>query len=121
MTTIIDLQRIAEIQFSDIVLDTYLLEHKLRITLIDSSFIDVHVSQKLSDKFSFHWETKNAANPIYRYDNFPDKNWSNLSSYPYHFHKGDQNTVVVPPFPSDVLQGFISFMEFVRNEIVKSK
>ncbi len=82
MTTIIDIQRIAEIQFSDIVLDTYLLEHKLRITLIDSSFIDVHVSQKLSDKFSFHWETKNAENSIYRYDNFPDKNWSNLSSYP---------------------------------------
>ena len=121
MTTIIDLQRIAEIQFSDIVLDTYLLEHKLRITLIDSSFIDVHVSQKLPDKFSFHWETKDAKGTIYRYDNFPDRNWSYLSSYPYHFHKEDQNTVVVPPFPFEVLQGFISFMEFVRNEIKKSK
>jgi hypothetical protein len=44
MTTIVDLQRIAEIQFSDIVLDTYLLEHKLRITLIDSGFIDVLMS-----------------------------------------------------------------------------
>jgi len=121
MTTIVDLQRIAEIQFSDIVLDTYLLEHKLRITLIDSSFIDVHVSQKISDKFSFHWETKDAKGTIYRYDNFPDRNWSYLSSYPYHFHNGDQNTVEVPPFPFEVLQGFVSFMEFVRNEIRKSK
>ena len=65
MTTITDLQRIAEIQFSDIVLDSYLLEHKLRITLTDSSFIDIHVSQKLSDKFSFHWETKDAEGTIY--------------------------------------------------------
>ena len=121
MTTITDLQRIAEIQFSDIVSDTYLLEHKLRITLIDSSFIDAHVSQKLPDKFCFHWETKDAKGTIYRFDNFPDRNWNYLSSYPYHFHKEDQNTVEVPPFPFEVLHGFISFMEFVRNEIEKSK
>ena len=120
MTTIIDLQRIAEIQFSDIVLDTYLLEHKLRITLIDSSVADVHVSQKLSNKFSFHWETKDAAGTIYRYDNFPDRNWSYLSSYPYHFHKGEQNTVEDPPFPLDIINGFIAFMEFVKSKITKS-
>jgi len=120
MITIIDLQRIAEIQFSDIVLDTNILEHKLRITLIDSSVVDVHVSQKLSEKFSFHWETKDAAGTIYRYDNFPDRNWSYISSYPYHFHNGEQNKVIVPPFPFDISNGFIAFMEFVRAKLTQS-
>lgn len=119
MTTIVDLQRIAEIQFSDIVLDTNILEHKLRITLIDSSVVDVHVSQKLPDKFSFHWEVKDATGTIHRYDNFPDKNWSYLSTYPYHFHNGEQNNVIVPPFPLDIMNGFVAFMEFVKGELAK--
>jgi len=121
MPAITDLQRIAEVQFADIVISTLLMEHKLRIMLRDMSFIDVHVSQKLPDKFSFHWETRDASGTLYRYDNFPDKNWRYLSSYPYHFHNGNQNTVEIPPFPFSVTEGFIAFMEFVRNKLNKIK
>ena len=119
--TLADLQRIADIQFSDIVLATFMIEHKLRIMLRDMGFIDVHLSRKLSEIFSFHWETKDEVGAIYRYDNFPDKNWSYLPSYPHHFHRGTQNVVEVPPFPLTILEGFISFMEFVRSEIEQSK
>ena len=58
MPTIADLQRIAQIQFPDIVQTTFLIDHKLRIMMVDQGFIDVHLSRKLTDKFSFHWETR---------------------------------------------------------------
>jgi len=38
--------RIAEIEFSDIVLSTHYLAHKLRIYLIDKSFIDFYFTTK---------------------------------------------------------------------------
>lgn len=60
--TLVDLQRIADIQFSDIVLTTFMIENN-------------------------------------------------------HFHRGTQNALEVPPFPLTILEGFISFMEFVRSEI----
>jgi hypothetical protein len=120
MATLTDLQRIAEIQFFDIVQTTFQMEHKLRIMVESQGFIDVHLSRKLIDKFSFHWETRNNEGTIYRYDNFPDQNWSHLSSYPFHFHNGTQNNVEVPPFPLKVIEGFIAFMEFVKKEIGQS-
>jgi hypothetical protein len=43
--TLADLQRIADIQFSDIVLSTFMIEQKLRIMLRDMGFIDVHLSK----------------------------------------------------------------------------
>ena len=43
--TLADLQRIADIQFSDIVLTTFMIELKLRIMLRDMGFIDVHLSE----------------------------------------------------------------------------
>jgi len=121
MHTLADLQRTAEIQFADIVLTTFLTEHKLRIMVQGMGFVDVYLSQRLSDRFSFHWETQDRAGTIYRYDNFPDTNWSHLPSYPYHFHRETQNTVEVPPFPPTVVEGFISFMDFVKSEVDRRK
>ena len=46
-----DLKRIAEIEFSDIVENTDRIGTKLRVLLIDDSFIDVWLSQKLEDRF----------------------------------------------------------------------
>lgn len=67
-----------------------MIDNKLRIFLVDKSFIDVNVSRKLPDKFGFHWESINPPDAIYRYDNFPDKNWKYVLTYPYHFHDGAQ-------------------------------
>ena len=51
--TLADLQRIADIQFSDIVLTTFMIEHKLRIMLRDMGFIDVHLAQ---DAVTDNWK-----------------------------------------------------------------
>ena len=118
MTTIDDLKRIADVEFADIVKDTQQIDYKLRIILINYSFVDVYLSQKLSDRFGFHWESMDARGSIYRYDNFPDKKWQSVVTFPHHFHNGSQNAVESSPFPLTVIEGFRAFMEFVRSKIV---
>jgi len=82
-----DLARIAEIEFSNIVDGTEMVETKLRIILIDDGFVDVWLSKRLISRFGFHWEHK-VVDLSYRYDNFPDIKWRNVSTFPYHFHNG---------------------------------
>ncbi len=117
MVNIDDLERIAKVEFSDIVNNTYKIDYKLRIVLNNNSFVDVHLSQKLPDKFGFHWECKDDKGTLYRYDNFPDKNWQHVKTFPYHFHNGSQDRVEESPFPLSVIDGFRAFMQFIRNKL----
>lgn len=117
MFDIFDLERISKVEFADIIKNTCIADYKLRIILKDNSFIDIHLSQKLPDRFGFHWECKDKKGSIYRYDNFPDKNWQSVTSFPYHFHNGEQNKVEASPFPLDVAAGFRAFLEFVRDRL----
>ncbi len=107
--------RIAEVEFAAIVMQTDFLGSKLRVLLTDTSYVDVWASRKLRGRFGFHWERQRLDGRIYRYDNFPDTNWAGVSTFPYHFHDGDQNTVIAAPFSSTLEQGFREFMAFVQR------
>ncbi len=111
-----DLKRIAEVEFSDIVKSSHRVDYKLRIILSSKGFVDVHLSRTLPDKLGFHWECMDDGNTIYQYDNFPDKNWQYVTTYPHHFHNGTQDTVEAAPFPLTAIEGFRAFMEFVRSK-----
>mgnify|MGYP005847312805 CR=1 FL=1 len=117
MLTIEDIKKIAEIEFSDIVKNTSQIDYKLRIILINNIFVDVYLSQKLSDKFGFHWECMDDSGTFYRYDNFPDKCWQSIATFPHHFHNGSQNSVETSPLPLTPIYGFRAFMEFVRTKL----
>jgi len=110
------LKDIAESEFSDIILDIIEKEDKIRIILKDKSFIDVYVSIKVEDRFSFHWECKDER--IYRYDNFPDKKARNLKSFPFHFHEGSQDNIEEPWFSQDIEYGFRDFMKWIRTMLI---
>jgi hypothetical protein len=111
------IKRIANTEYSSIVKYSFRLNYKLRIILIDESFIDVNISSTLKEKFGFHWETKNKFNDIYRFDNFPDVKWNYLKSFPFHFHFKQQDYVIEPPFPKELAAGFRGFMDFVKTQI----
>ncbi|GJQ60167.1 MAG: hypothetical protein D8M57_14835 [Candidatus Scalindua sp. AMX11] len=117
MSIIDDLKRIAEVEYADIVKETLFIGYKLRIILVDNSFINVHLSQRIPDKFSFHWECISSLGMLYRYDNFPDKNWQSVPTYPHHFHDDSQDVVKSSPFPLNSIDGFRAFMEFVKKKI----
>jgi len=111
------LRRIAEIEFSHIVVQTDLIGAKLRVFLVDSSYVDVWASQKLSGRFGFHWERRHINGCIYRYDNFPDTDWASVPTFPYHFHTGSQSCVIASPFSHTVEAGFRDFMSFVVGKM----
>lgn len=91
--------RIAEIEFSQIVLSTQDLGQKLRIYLVDKTFVDFFYTTNLKTKrFSLHWERVHIDGLIYRLDNTPDKKWRNVSTFPLHFHMKVYDQVVVSPF-----------------------
>ena len=119
MSSLEQLRRIAEVEFADIVVQTDALGSKLRVLLTDSSYVDVWVSRKLSGRFGFPWERRHLDGRIYRYDNFPDTNWSTLPTFPLHFHDGDQSNVIAAPFPESLEQGFREFMVFVQRKMVR--
>ena len=113
MSSLAQLRRITEVEFSAIVAQTDVLGAKLRVLLTDTSYVDVWISRRLSGRFGFHWERRHLDGRIYRYDNFPDTNWSSVTTFPAHFHDGDQDTVVDAPFATTPEQGFREFMVFV--------
>lgn len=110
------LKRIADIRFHSIVKHSFIFNYKLRIILIDESYIDINLSRRVKDKYGFHWELKNS-DEIYRVDNFPDIKWKIVSTYPHHFHNGSQDNVISSPFSINIEQGFIEFMTFVENRL----
>jgi len=69
------LRTLAEIEFSDIVESTVILDEKLRIVLADNSYVDFWWSYKLPNRFAFHWERQHIDGTIYRHDNAPHVKW----------------------------------------------
>ncbi len=64
MADLEDLKRIAEVEFADIVRTSMSIDYKMRIILIDNSFIDVFLSERLPNKFGFHWECMDKSGTI---------------------------------------------------------
>lgn len=109
--------RIAEVEFSDIVLSTHDLGLKLRIYLKDKSFIDFFYTTKLKkQRFSIHWERRHLDKTIFRVDNTPDKKWKKIKTFPLHFHRGKYGIVTIAPFKlksifslEDVFREFLKY------------
>ncbi len=111
--------RIAEVEFSDIVLSTQDLGHKLRIYLKDKTFVDFFYTTKLkTQRFSIHWERTHVDEFIYCLDNTPDRKWRKVVTFPIHFHNKTYNQVETAPFSMDqkisletVFRRFLSFVK----------
>ncbi len=112
------LERIARVEFADIISYSQIENAKLRLFLANGGFLDVYASIKLQNRFSFHWETCDTLGTIYRYDAFPDPAWNHVATYPYHFHNGSQTNVESAPFSQDLTTGFREFLDFVRKKTI---
>ncbi|MBU4298975.1 hypothetical protein KJ636_02950 [Patescibacteria group bacterium] len=116
------LQEIIEDQFLNIVKDIFKpSEEKLRVVLKDESFIDIRISQKVKNRFDFHWERGHINGNIFRYDNFPDTHFKHLKSFPFHFHYQKENKIIEVKFRKTLPSAFIDFMNFVKSYLEKIK
>lgn len=114
--------RIAEVEFSDIVLSTQNLGLRLRIYLIDKSFIDFYFTTRTAiRRFSIHWERIHIDKTIYRLDNTPDKKWKEVDTFPLHFHDKKYVSVTIPPFDlkqkTSLENAFRNFLRFVEEKL----
>ncbi|MBP7865764.1 MAG: hypothetical protein KA419_07420 [Acidobacteria bacterium] len=108
------LVEMALVEFSDIVIDAFVPgPNELRIFLVEGSYLDAWYSLKLEGRFSLHWERRAIDGRIYRHDNAPHLRWQTVSSFPLHFHDGDEETVTTSdlhPLPENALREFLCFI-----------
>ncbi len=119
------LDDIANNEYEDIIENTEIiyshagLARKLRLELIDSTYVDIFYS--VENNYSLHWEQKNVRNAIYRHDNAPHKKWSNIKTFPKHCHDGDQSNVTESNLPDNPDAALRAFLTFVRKTIIEQK
>ena len=97
------------------------IEGKLRILLIDGSFIDVWLSLKKKGVYAYHWERRAIDGTVYRHNNLPDKAARRLKSFPKHFHNRTEQTVVESDIADDPVEAMKSFLKFAKNPLGKSE
>lgn len=87
----------------------------IRIELNEDSFIDIFQSLNDSSKYASHAKLK--GNRIYRLDCFPEKRYSKLSSFPWHFHSKFEDNIEVSPFSTGKKQAIIQFLNYIKRLI----
>ncbi|MFH1774222.1 MAG: DUF6516 family protein [Methanobacteriota archaeon] len=113
------LSSIAKDEFSDIVSVTELIgkkslgSSKLRIHLRDGTYIDIWISK--GGKYSYHWEQRAKRGLIYRHDNAPD--FSEISTFPKHFHDGSQENVKESRISDKPEEAVREFLKFARQKV----
>lgn len=107
-----------EIDFSDIIDEIEISEiNEMRIILKDETFIDVWFSLKLPGRFAYHCERRFKDDTIYRHDNIPHKKWSEVKTFPKHFHNKKEKNVVESYISENIDEGVVEFLKFVRDKI----
>lgn len=120
-----ELKKIADSEYDEIVEESAIIfsysgrARKLRIRLIDNTFIDVWFS--LGGEYSFHWEETQARDTIYRHDNAPHKRWSSIKTFPKHCHDSTQTNVVESSLSDKPDEALREFMGIVRKKIIELK
>ena len=119
------LEELALFHFSEIVEDSEIIyspagrARKLRLYLVDETFIDIWYS--MDKDYSYHWEQRNIRNEIYRHDNAPHHKWRRISTFPKHCHNKRENTVIKSTLPDKPEDAFIEFLSIVRKRLIELK
>ncbi len=117
------LKEIADKEFNEIIEDSGIITsytgraRKLRLKLIDETFIDIWYSQ--DGAYSFHWEQIHVRNIIYRHDNAPHQKWSYVKTFPKHCHEETQENVIEGDLPDKPDEALRVFLSIVRKRIIE--
>ena len=112
------LSQIAVDEFSDVVVNTSILEGKLRIYLTDKSYLDVWLSAMRKGIYAYHWERRMVDGKIYRHNNLPDKEARKLKTFPKHFHDGSERNVTESAISDDRELALREVLGFVKRTLI---
>lgn len=90
--------------------------NKLRLRLVDSSFLDVWLS--VDGDYAYHWEQRRQQGQLYRWDNAPHH--PHVTTYPAHRHDGDEQTVVESYLDTRPEAAFRQVLSFIRQRLTGS-
>lgn len=90
---------------------------KLRVYLLDGSFVDVWYS--LKGDYSFHWERRFINGSLYRHDNAPHAQWRYVPTFPKHFHNGREDNVESSFISDSPEEAWRDFLDFVRGKLAE--
>ncbi len=116
------LERLRELAISlhpEIVIDAKIVYGKLRIYLIDESFIDVWISRRLAGRYAIHWERRHIDGTIYRWDNTPHEIHRRISTFPHHFHEGRDNVVKPYNYPGSIEEALKEALKYAKEKLEK--
>ena len=116
-----DLQHLINLEFGDIVRSFDLKRNKLRIFIIDDTYLDIFNSNNIRNRWAFHWECRHITNEIHRHDNIPHQKWSNIKTFPWHYHQRLEINVIESEFTDDHLVNCRKMMKFIMDSINKVK
>ena len=113
----LQLARIVEREFPDIVEHVEARKDRLRLHVIDGSFIDVWFSRRIPCKYAFHWERRHIDGTVYRWDNAAHKGLEGLETFPHHFHEGSQHNIRSFKAKETMEDTLRVILEYVRQRI----
>jgi len=88
---------------------------KLRLNVIDGSFIDVFYSAR--GRYSFHWERREINGTFYRYDNAPHPRWKDIKTFPRHFHDGSEENCKESYLSDDPIAAMEEILKFMKSKL----
>lgn len=111
------LAHIAEREFPDVIEYAEMRKDRLRLYVVDGSFIDIWFSRRIPCKYAIHWERRHLNNIVYRWDNAAHRRLEKLETFPHHFHEGSQHNI--RPFkPRETMEDTLrTILEYVRQRI----
>ena len=89
--------------------------NKLRLTFKDESFLDIWLSE--DNDYAYHWEHSRQSGKIYRWDNAPHH--PEVSTFPKHFHNGDENAMIGSELSSDSQSALREILKFIQHRLTK--
>lgn len=113
------LSQIALHEFENVVSRTELLggtpasPDKLRLLLLEGSFIDIWLSA--DGDYAYHWERRRQNGKLYRWDNAPHH--PRVATFPDHFHEGDDRTIVESHLSLAREMALREVLEFVSQQL----
>jgi len=119
MVDLAELESLVKGEFADIVIDISRIDSKLRVLLIDESYLDFWWSEIQEGRFVHHWNRQNVDGSIHRHDNSPHSKWGHIQTFPQHYHREREESVTesfLPEKPQEAVRAFLAFCrEVIRT------
>ncbi|RMG54845.1 MAG: hypothetical protein D6723_04120 [Acidobacteria bacterium] len=121
MPDLVALKALIDREYADIVVDSKIIDGKIRVFLNDESYVDFWWSEVSPERFAHHWNRLHVDGTIYRHDNAPHKRRQYLSTFPKHCHSGREDHVIESHIPDDPAAAIRFFLDMCREMLSAKK